>query len=126
MMIIRCENKKNINYKNYGGRGIKVCEEWHNGKNFMNWAIKNGYKDNLTIDRIDVNGNYEPLNCRWSNKKEQARNKRTNTIIEINGERKCMIEWSEIMNIDYRTLLKRIKNGVIKNGRILKSNFLKK
>ena len=123
MMIDRCKNKKSKSYKYYGNRGINVCEKWHDAKKFMEWAIKNGYKDDLTIERIDVNGNYCPENCKFITKQEQTRNKRTNTIIEINGEKKCMAEWSEKMNIDYRTLLKRIKNGTIKNTIIIKNHL---
>ena len=70
----RCYYKKNIAYKNYGKRGIKVCKEWKDDfMNFYNWAINNGYKDDLTIDRIDVNGNYEPNNCRWVDMKQQQK-----------------------------------------------------
>lgn len=73
----RCTNKSNISYINYGGRGISVCDEWLNDfVNFYNWAMANGYKDDLTIDRIDVNGNYEPSNCRFISNKEQQMNKR--------------------------------------------------
>ena len=73
----RCYNTSNKHYKHYGGRGIKVCDEWLNDFTiFHDWAIANGYKDDLTIDRIDVNGDYEPSNCKWSTQEEQASNKR--------------------------------------------------
>ncbi len=75
----RCFNEKKKEYKNYGGRGIKICDEWLEYKNFYIWAMTNGYKDNLTIERIDVNGNYEPNNCTWITIQEQQKNKR-NTI----------------------------------------------
>ena len=79
-MISRCANPKHVGYKNYGGRGIAVCDEWENSlESFYGWALSSGYEEHLTIDRIDVNGNYEPSNCRWATWKEQASNKR-NTI----------------------------------------------
>lgn len=85
MMICRCENPKHIAYKNYGAKGITVCEEWHSFVYFGSWAINNGYSDNLTIDRIDNNGNYEPSNCHWVTMKEQANNKSVGQHINLNG-----------------------------------------
>lgn len=75
----RCRNKNSTDYYNYGARGIKVCNEWEDFINFRNWAIINGYTDELTIERIDFNGNYEPSNCTWITKSEQVKNKRKRT-----------------------------------------------
>lgn len=111
-MIQRCTNPKLKHYERYGGRGIKVCEEWMSSiESFKDWAVSNGYKDCLTIDRIDVNGNYEPANCKWSTNVEQQRNKRTNRFITIKGETKTVAEWAEISGIPYKTLQRRIDNG---------------
>lgn len=105
----RCYNEKSTNYKNYGGRGITICYEWkNNAEVFYDWAIANGYEEELTIDRINNDGNYEPNNCRWTTNKEQARNKRSNINIEFQGQTKCLKEWAEILGIKYRTLASRI------------------
>lgn len=111
-MINRCHNSSNIQYKDYGGRGIKVCEEWKNDFiSFYNWAMSNGYKDDLTIDRIDVNGNYEPSNCRWVNKYLQANNKRNNVYIACNNETLTIAQWSNRLNINYWNIRRKIQKG---------------
>ena len=111
---LRCYNKNDeFHYNLYGKRGITVCDEWKN--NFMafyNWAMANGYKDNLTIDRINANGNYEPSNCRWATIKEQCNNRRTTVIVKYNGLSKSLMEWAEQLNISYSTLRKRFHRGV--------------
>lgn len=109
-MKMRCYNPKNPRYNVYGARGIKVCEEWLTDfLNFYNWALKNGYNDNLSIDRINVNGNYEPTNCRWATDKEQAINTRRNHIIEYKGQQKTISEWAGIYNLAPSVLGARIR-----------------
>lgn len=108
----RCLNKNSHIYKYYGGRGITVCNEWKNNfMSFYNWAMNNGYKDNLTIDRIDVNGNYEPSNCRWASIKTQERNRRNNRLIIYKGNKYCLSEISELLKIRNNTLHYRLKAG---------------
>lgn len=109
----RCNTPTSHAYKWYGGRGIKICDEWENDfMAFYNWAINNGYKEILSIDRIDVNGNYEPSNCRWATTKAQANNKRTNRFLTLNGETHTMAEWGIITGIkDYN-----IENRLNKYG----------
>ena len=110
-MKARCNNPNNIHYKNYGGRGITVCEEWQHVDKFREWAYNNGYKPGLTIDRIDVNGNYEPSNCRWITMQEQQFNKTDSHLITYKGETKCLAEWENQLGIDHRTILARLNNG---------------
>lgn len=99
-MNLKCYDETHKSYSCYGGRGISVCEEWRKDYlPFREWALSNGYKDNLTIDRIDVNGNYEPSNCRWATIRQQANNRRTNHVIEANGEKHTLKEWSEILSV---------------------------
>lgn len=108
----RCNFKKDKSYKYYGGMGIKVCDEWENDfMAFYNWAMLNGYKDGLTIDRIDVNGNYCPENCRWVDRKTQARNTRRNRFIEYNGEKYCLNDWARIVNKTSNCISYRLKKG---------------
>lgn len=98
----RCYRPNEPKYKNYGGRGITICEEW-SGKtgfaNFVTWSYANGFEMGLTIDRIDVNGNYEPLNCRWITNQEQQNNKTNNHYITYNGETKSMTVWARLLGI---------------------------
>lgn len=111
-MLTRCNNTKSYCFHRYGGRGITVCEEWINDfKSFYDWSISNGYTDDLSIDRIDNDGNYEPSNCRWVNNKKQASNRSSNHLITINGETKTITQWSEIYKINRCTINSRIVSG---------------
>lgn len=111
-MKARCYNSNSWNYQYYGARGIRVCEEWKNDYNsFYNWALKNGYEDNLTLDRINTNGNYEPNNCRWATDKEQKNNTRRNHYITYNGKTQSMKKWAEELNISYYVLRSRINRS---------------
>lgn len=97
----RCNDRNTKSYKYYGGRGIKVSEEWENDyESFKRWAYQNGYKETLSIERMNVNGNYEPSNCTWIPMSEQARNKQNTIRIEYNGEAKTLIEWCEELVLD--------------------------
>lgn len=107
----RCYTKTCNAYNLYGGRGIKVCDEWRgpNGaENFYKWAMMNGYNDNLSIDRIDTNGDYCPSNCRWTDAKTQSNNRRTNLYIEIDGETKTLKQWTEQYHANYSAVYQRI------------------
>lgn len=108
----RCYNSKDKHYKWYGAKGIKICEEWKNDvKAFYNWAITHGYKDGLTIDRIDSSKDYSPDNCRFITMQEQQRNKSSNKRIEYNGEIMSVQEWAEKLNIKPSTLRARFNKG---------------
>lgn len=96
--------------KDYYDRGIRMCEEWKDDfMSFYKWSMENGYRDDLTIDRKDNNGNYEPSNCRWTSDIEQARNRRSNLNIEYNGEIHTLKEWSEILDFEYEVVRERIQ-----------------
>ena len=105
----RCNNSNASHYEYYGGRGIKVCDRWKSFENFYDDMIGT-YSDGLTIDRINVDGNYEPSNCRWITMEDQARNKRTNIMITIDGETMCLAEWCRKFNLEYKTIRYRISN----------------
>ena len=108
----RCYNKKNKDYKYYGERGIKICDEWlNNYQEFEKWSLNNGYKDDLTIDRIDNNGNYEPKNCKWLSIQEQQFNKRNTTYCELDGVVESLPKLCKKYNIDDEVVYHRIKRG---------------
>lgn len=107
----RCTNKNSKDYKNYGGRGITICDEWKDPKAFYDWAMTNGYKENLTIDRIDNNGNYEPSNCRWVTNKVQANNKRNSRLITYEGKTQTLAQWCEDLKIPYKKIHTRLRRG---------------
>ena len=106
----RCYNKKSNRFTRYGGKGIKVCDEWLNDfQNFYEWAINNGYSETLTIDRVNNNGDYCPENCRWCDYTEQSNNRSTNRFIEYKGERKTIANWSKVTGIPRSTIWNRLK-----------------
>jgi hypothetical protein len=111
-MLNRCFKTNSKSYARYGGRGITVCEEWKNDfYTFRDWALLSGYTDLLTLDRIDVNGNYEPNNCRWVTIKIQNNNRSNNRIVTYNGETMTLHELSEKYGIAYKTLWGRVNSG---------------
>lgn len=113
-MIKRCFNVNDKGYKDYGGRGIKVCDEWLGESgvvNFYNWAMQSGYKEGLSIDRIDNDGDYCPENCRWATDIEQANNKRNNAFITYKDETHTISEWCRIKGISVKTFRSRLSLG---------------
>jgi len=107
----RCYNKNHDAYNWYGLKGIVVCEEWHEFIPFREWALSNGYKENLSIDRIDSTGNYEPSNCRWQNQKQQMNNVSSNHIIAYKGKKYTMAQFSNEFNLRYWTVNNRLRAG---------------
>lgn len=106
----RCTRKAEQSYYRYGARGIFICDEWKNDfMSFYNWSMSNGYADNLTIDRIDVNGNYEPCNCRWATYTEQANNRRNNIIVTYNNETRTLKQWCGFLGVNYKLVWERMK-----------------
>lgn len=106
-MEYRCERPHHKQYKDYGGRGISICPEWKDFNKFYEWAINNGYEKELTLDRNNNDGDYEPSNCSWTTMAEQGKNRRGVLAITINGETKNAYEWCEIYNINYHTFANR-------------------
>lgn len=110
-ILSRCENPNAENYERYGGRGIKVCEEWHKFEPFKEWALSHGYSVGLSIDRIDVNGDYTPSNCKWATRIEQQNNRRDSTKLTCFGESHTIPEWERITGIKRSTIRSRIRLG---------------
>lgn len=108
----RCRNKKSPSYKNYGARGIDVCAEWDDYKKFYEWALNNGYKKSLTIDRIDNDKGYYPENCRWATKETQANNTTKNVRTEIDGVERTLSEHARFYKINYFTIHYRYEKGI--------------
>ncbi|MBW7573895.1 hypothetical protein [Caproiciproducens faecalis] len=108
----RCSNPKDSHYHYYGEKGVTVCDDWKNSySSFKSWALQNGFMPGLTIDRIDVNGNYCPENCRWITQKEQCSNRTSNRILTYNGVSHTVTQWSEIVGISANTIFARLDRG---------------
>lgn len=120
----RCFNPNNLKYEFYGERGVSIYKKWVDSfELFYNWAIQNGYSNNLTLDRIEVNGNYEPSNCRFISMKEQSRNKRNNVFIEFNGEKLCVVDWAKKLQISNSAMQKRLKNWTLEKALTEPKNY---
>ena len=110
-MKSRCYREKDPSYKYYGGRGIKVCDEWLNIENFEKWVKEHPYFEGATLDRINTDGDYEPNNCRWATMFEQDKNRRNSIVIEWNGESHNISEWAKITCLNRSTLNNRYCRG---------------
>ena len=108
----RCYQTQNKRYNRYGAKGISVCAEWvNNFQAFFDWSLQNGYDDKLTLDRIDMRGDYCPSNCRWADAITQANNRSNNHFITYKNETKTMMEWSRLLGINYSTIRQRVRQG---------------
>ena len=131
-ILSRCYNKKSREYKNYGGRGITICDDWRNDfLMFYDWAVKNGYNENIdgkdcSIDRIDNDKGYSPENCRWVNQIIQSRNKRTNINVTLNGETKCLEDWCREFEIPRGKVYSYYKNHKVSYKEALETVVYKK
>jgi hypothetical protein len=110
-MKCRCNDPRNKDFPHYGGRGITVSPVWNDFVQFRDWAFSSGYSDNLTLDRIDTNGNYCPQNCRWATPKEQANNRTNNRKISYHGETKNISEWAKHFDIEPSLFHAAIRRG---------------
>jgi len=115
-MKSRCTNQNHKRYKDYGGRGIAICDEWQSFDNFRNWAMKNGVRRGLTIDRIDNDGNYEPGNCRWVTSAVQSENSSSPIFIEFNGLRLSQRQWAKHIGLSQSTMWYRLKTWTLEDA----------
>ena len=122
-MMDRCYRKTAKNYPFYGGRGIEVCPEWHNIENFEKWAMQSGFQKGMSLDRINVNGDYSPDNCKWATPAEQANNRRNTIYLEYNGEKHTISEWAEKLGINRSTLNNRICRGWTVEKALARRNY---
>lgn len=106
----RCTSESNVKYKYYGGRGITICDEWSDYENFKSWALSNGWKEGLTLDRIDSDKNYEPSNCRWVTMKTQQNNKRNNKMLTYKGKTQTLSEWVDELGLNYDRVKARLND----------------
>lgn len=125
-MMSRCYSESNNNYHNYGGRGITVRSEWHDVRNFCKWADETGYVKPLTLERIDVDGNYCPENCKWIPMSEQELNKRNTARIVYNGEIRPLVSVARELGLNVGTVKNRWKKGIRNNDTLLYAGDLRK
>lgn len=121
----RCLRPSSSRFHTHGGRGISLCPEWHNFEPFCEWALAHGYRDDLTIDRIDNDGGYCPENCRWTTLVVQGNNRRTNVFVEYNGERLTVADLSRRTGVKLNTLRSRLRKGASVEAAINKNNYKK-
>lgn len=110
-MIGRCKHRSNRYYHNYGGRGIRVCEEWQDAFTFIIWAMANGWQEGMQIDRINNDGNYEPSNCRFVSRTDNCRNSRSNHLLTFRGVTKPISAWADEYSIPQATIRSRTRRG---------------
>lgn len=110
-MVRRCTNPESKDWSRYGGRGITIFEEWMDVRAFVEWAMGSGYKENVTIERIDFNGNYNPENCTWILNEKQSHNTSRNKFLTFQGETHHVMDWSRITGIHFQTILRRMRVG---------------
>jgi hypothetical protein len=123
-MKLRCQSPSHKSYKDYGGRGISVCQEWQTFEPYKEWALANGYSDSLTIDRIDVNGNYEPSNCRFVDLITQCNNRRSSRFITYQGKTLSHAQWARELGVSRNVIHGRVKRGLPINEVLTKDKYL--